>query len=134
MPNVQTLPLHLLAQPLVVHIEMADWACANEIGEWFKRLRAYATAIGVSPEVDRHNIRVRPGRRALVLRDRGLIIDWLVAQHEVLDMVIEPAGIDGDFLRIALQCPDQAWPAYPKSRGHDGPAQITSAGSSSTRR
>ncbi len=134
MSNVQTLPLHLLAQPLVVQIELADWVCANELGQWVKRIRAYTTAIGLNAEIGRHNIRLRPGRRAPSLRDRGLIIDWLVAQHETVDVVIEPAGIEGDFLRIVLQCNDSMWPAFPNLLGHDGQAQITSAGSSSTRR
>lgn len=134
MSNVQTLPLHLLAQPLVVQIELADWVCANDLGQLVKRLRAYASAIGLNAEVGRHNIRLLLGRRAPAMRDRGSIIDWLVAQHEIVDVVIVPASIDGGFLRIALQRTGSAWPAFPKLLGHDGRAQITSAGSSSTRR
>lgn len=120
MSHVQTLPLHLLAQPLVVQIMLADWVCANEIGQWVKRLRAYATAIGLNLEVGRHNIWLRPGRRAPSLRDRGLIIDWLVVQHEIVDVVIVPAGIDGDFLRLALQGTGSVWPTFPNLLGRDG--------------
>lgn len=134
MSNVQTLPLHLLAQPLVVQIELADWVCANDLGQWVKRLRAYASAIGLNAEVGRHNIRLLLGRRAPAMRDRGSIIDWLVAQHEIVDVVIVPASIDGGFLRIDLQRTGSAWPAFPKLLEHDGRAQITSTGSSSTRR
>lgn len=134
MPNVQTLPLHLLAQPLVVHIALADWVCASEMAEWVKRLRAYATAIGLNPEFGRQNIHIRRGRRAPSARDRGLIIDWLVAQHELVDVVIEPAGFDGEFLRIALRSNHLAWPVFPNLLGHDRQAQMTSAGSASTRR
>ena len=134
MPNVRTLPLHLLAQPLVVHIELADWVCASEMGKWVKRLRAYVTAIGLNSEVGWHNIQLRPGRRVPSVRDRGLIIDWLVAQHELVDVAIEPAGFEGEFLRIALRSNHRAWPAFPKLPGQDRQTQMTSASSSSTRR
>lgn len=117
MSIVSTLPLHLLAQPLTIQVGLADWVSATELAHWVKRLRAYATALGLDPAVSRQNIYVRAGRRSPSLRDRGLILDWLLAQHEIVDVAVVPEKEEGVFLRIALMPSDSAWPMFSLTHG-----------------
>lgn len=117
MSIVPTLPLHLLAQPLTIQVELADWVSATELAHWVKRLRAYATALGLDATVSRQNICVRAGRRTPSLRDRGLILDWLVAQHEIVDVAVAPETQEGVFLRISLPHNDSAWPMFSLTHG-----------------
>lgn len=119
MPMNQTLPLHLLARPLEYRVEIAEWVTAKDLLQWVNRLRANTTARGLGAAVSPHRIQVRAGRRQPAMSDRGWVLDWLVAQHEIIDITVAPASGEAAFLSISMRQSDSGWPRFPLGRSVD---------------
>lgn len=128
MSTDHTLPLHLLAQPLVLTITLAHWTCPNEVNQFVKELHAYTTALGIDIDVGSTSICLRPGRRHPSMRDRSTMLSWLIGRHEVIDLTITPRPTSDEFLQIALFCDRPDGPRFVAqgSRHHPGSNPTTS--------
>jgi hypothetical protein len=84
-----SLPRHLLAHALWLHVVLSDHLDAAVIEAFQQRLRFFASRLGLLAVNSLDRLTVIPTRGPLDDFDRGLLVGWLLGQPECVFVQVE---------------------------------------------